>query len=109
MGAGAEQCRRYDWNTQLAGQTRLLISAEIALTAVRDAWGANYGVRGLSRSGGVRTCSVSVSKASGSASGLGFAIDFLPLFDLPECLERRVSVRPRTDRRPRSGLQFYLR
>jgi len=27
-----------DWNTQLAGQTRLLISAEIALTAVRDAW-----------------------------------------------------------------------
>ncbi|MFI6870308.1 nucleotidyl transferase AbiEii/AbiGii toxin family protein [Nocardia sp. NPDC050406] len=27
-----------DWNTQLAGQTRLVISAETALAAVRDAW-----------------------------------------------------------------------
>ncbi|MBU3061405.1 nucleotidyl transferase AbiEii/AbiGii toxin family protein [Nocardia sp. NEAU-G5] len=27
-----------DWNAQLAGQTRLVISAEIALAAVRDAW-----------------------------------------------------------------------
>ncbi|MFD6393179.1 nucleotidyl transferase AbiEii/AbiGii toxin family protein [Nocardia sp. NPDC060259] len=27
-----------DWRTQLAGQTRLVISAEIALTAVRNAW-----------------------------------------------------------------------
>ncbi|NUS95730.1 MAG: nucleotidyl transferase AbiEii/AbiGii toxin family protein [Nocardia sp.] len=27
-----------DWNTQLAGQTRLVVSAEIALSAVRDAW-----------------------------------------------------------------------
>ncbi|MEC3913430.1 nucleotidyl transferase AbiEii/AbiGii toxin family protein [Nocardia sp. CDC160] len=27
-----------DWNAQLAGQTRLMISAEIALAAVRDAW-----------------------------------------------------------------------
>ncbi|WP_410874046.1 nucleotidyl transferase AbiEii/AbiGii toxin family protein [Nocardia sp. A7] len=27
-----------DWNAQLAGQTRLVISAEIAMSAVRDAW-----------------------------------------------------------------------
>ncbi|MGW0247990.1 nucleotidyl transferase AbiEii/AbiGii toxin family protein [Nocardia goodfellowii] len=27
-----------DWNAQLAGQTRLVISAEIALSVVRDAW-----------------------------------------------------------------------
>ncbi|MCX4098112.1 nucleotidyl transferase AbiEii/AbiGii toxin family protein [Nocardia sp. alder85J] len=27
-----------DWNAQLAGQTRLLISAEMARVAVRDAW-----------------------------------------------------------------------
>ncbi|WP_433757361.1 nucleotidyl transferase AbiEii/AbiGii toxin family protein [Nocardia sp. CA-135398] len=27
-----------DWNTQLAGQTRLVITAETALAAVRDAW-----------------------------------------------------------------------
>ncbi|MFE3542456.1 nucleotidyl transferase AbiEii/AbiGii toxin family protein [Nocardia sp. NPDC059177] len=27
-----------DWTTQLAGQTRLSISAEIALAVVRDAW-----------------------------------------------------------------------
>ncbi|MBP2187514.1 nucleotidyl transferase AbiEii/AbiGii toxin family protein [Nocardia goodfellowii] len=27
-----------DWNAQLAGQTRLAISAEIALSVVRDAW-----------------------------------------------------------------------
>lgn len=27
-----------DWNTQLAGQTRLVVTAESALTAVRDAW-----------------------------------------------------------------------
>ncbi|MBY8855435.1 nucleotidyl transferase AbiEii/AbiGii toxin family protein [Nocardia sp. CA2R105] len=27
-----------DWNTQLAGQTRLAITAETALAAVRDAW-----------------------------------------------------------------------